>query len=94
MLFRSCVLCSSERNLHIHHIFRKSQHRDKIVDPNNLITLCEYCHFYSAHGGNTNTIDFEIARDLLVILFKNSLNHLIPNKIINKTRQAIQDILK
>lgn len=77
-----CVICSSRNNLHAHHIFRKSQYKDRITDPNNLVTLCEFCHLYTAHGGNTNTVNLDVARDLLVSVFHNSTSYIIPDSLV------------
>ncbi len=35
-----CAICSGEENLHIHHIDGDNTH-DR---PENLVTLCEFCH--------------------------------------------------
>ncbi|MDQ7824649.1 MAG: HNH endonuclease signature motif containing protein [Candidatus Eremiobacteraeota bacterium] len=46
--------CRCRRNLHIHHIIRRSQ--GGTDDPWNLITLCEACHLHLLHGLRTLTI--------------------------------------
>jgi hypothetical protein len=43
-----CALCDSNRGLQIHHVIHRSQ-GGKVADPQNLITLCMYCHNV-AHG--------------------------------------------
>lgn len=42
-----CALCDSTRGLQIHHVIKRSQGGTN--DPQNLITLCMYCHAV-AHG--------------------------------------------
>jgi hypothetical protein len=66
-----CVLCGTKKNLHVHHILRKSKYRSYLLEPCNLITLCETCHFFDAHSGNTNTVNLELADSLLRIAFIN-----------------------
>ena len=53
----TCQLCGTTEKLHTHHIHSKKNRPDLILDPNNIITLCETCHLYKAHdnGNNRNT---------------------------------------
>ncbi|MDQ7825155.1 MAG: HNH endonuclease signature motif containing protein [Candidatus Eremiobacteraeota bacterium] len=46
--------CRCRRNLHVHHLIRRSQ--GGTDDPWNLITLCEACHLHLIHGLRTLTI--------------------------------------
>ncbi|MDQ7824000.1 MAG: HNH endonuclease signature motif containing protein [Candidatus Eremiobacteraeota bacterium] len=46
--------CSCRRNLHVHHIIRRSQ--GGTDDPWNLIVLCEACHLHLLHGLRTLTV--------------------------------------
>ncbi|MDQ7827119.1 MAG: HNH endonuclease signature motif containing protein, partial [Candidatus Eremiobacteraeota bacterium] len=46
--------CRCRRNLHVHHIIRRSQ--GGTDDPWNLIVLCEACHLHLLHGLRTLTI--------------------------------------
>ncbi|MDQ7821552.1 MAG: HNH endonuclease signature motif containing protein [Candidatus Eremiobacteraeota bacterium] len=46
--------CRCRRNLHVHHIIRRSQ--GGTDDPWNLITLCEACHLHLLHGLRTLTV--------------------------------------
>ena len=41
---KCCQMCGTYQNLHLHHIFYRSQRKDLIDDPNNLIMLCEEHH--------------------------------------------------
>ena len=67
----ACVLCGTKKNLHVHHIMRKSQYRGLLLEPNNLVTVCQQCHLYNAHSGNTNLINYDTASALLSIVFRN-----------------------
>lgn len=40
----SCQLCGAYQNLHAHHILYRSQRKDLIDEPTNIIMLCENCH--------------------------------------------------
>ncbi|MDQ7823905.1 MAG: HNH endonuclease signature motif containing protein [Candidatus Eremiobacteraeota bacterium] len=46
--------CRCRRNLHVHHIIRRSQ--GGTDDPWNLIVLCEACHLHLLHGLRTLTV--------------------------------------
>ncbi len=53
-----CILCSETGCLHVHHIVPLFKNASTNLDINNLITLCETCHFSYAHiNGNTQTVD-------------------------------------
>ena len=39
-----CVMCGSTRELHAHHIWRKTTYPKGRLEPGNGITLCEKCH--------------------------------------------------
>ena len=39
-----CALCGTTQNLHCHHILYRSERKDLIDDPKNLIMLCEKHH--------------------------------------------------
>ncbi|HEY2477040.1 MAG TPA: FAD-dependent thymidylate synthase [Candidatus Cybelea sp.] len=39
-----CVLCSSTRELHAHHVDPVAHNPDRAVDPTNLTSLCRTCH--------------------------------------------------
>ncbi|MDQ7827058.1 MAG: HNH endonuclease, partial [Candidatus Eremiobacteraeota bacterium] len=55
--------CRCRRNLHIHHIIRRSQ--GGTDDPWNLITLCEACHLHLLHGLRTLTVRGRAPFDLI-----------------------------
>ncbi|MDQ7827189.1 MAG: HNH endonuclease signature motif containing protein [Candidatus Eremiobacteraeota bacterium] len=57
--------CRCRRNLHVHHIIRRSQ--GGTDDPWNLITLCEACHLHLLHGLGTLTVKGKAHRDLTFI---------------------------
>ena len=46
-----CEICNSQEELHIHHIDGKSYHNNKFPnnDINNLMVLCEDCHYNKFH---------------------------------------------
>ncbi|MDQ7826937.1 MAG: HNH endonuclease [Candidatus Eremiobacteraeota bacterium] len=54
--------CRCRRNLHVHHIIRRSQ--GGTDDPWNLITLCEACHLHLLHGLRTLTMSGKAPYDL------------------------------
>ncbi|MDQ7823847.1 MAG: HNH endonuclease signature motif containing protein, partial [Candidatus Eremiobacteraeota bacterium] len=54
--------CRCRRNLHVHHIIRRSQ--GGTDDPWNLIVLCEACHLHLLHGLRTLTIKSMAPYDL------------------------------
>ena len=83
-----CVLCGKRTGLHVHHILRKSKYPQLMFEPCNLITLCSSCHFYDAHAGNTNTVDLDLANDLLTIAFRNYIGHPINDTLINNIRSS------
>lgn len=78
-----CALCKTKKNLHVHHILRKSKFRLYLLEPCNLISLCENCHFLDAHSGNTNTVNWSLASTLLSIVFI--------NEQLNPTSQLLID---
>ena len=88
-----CVLCGKRTSLHVHHILRKSKYPHLMFEPCNLITLCSSCHFWDAHAGNTNTINLELANDLLIIAFKNYVSYPIDDVLINDIKQKAVEIL-
>ncbi|MDQ7824340.1 MAG: HNH endonuclease signature motif containing protein [Candidatus Eremiobacteraeota bacterium] len=54
--------CRCRRNLHVHHIIRRSQ--GGTDDPWNLIVLCEACHLHLLHGLRTLTVKGRAPYDL------------------------------
>lgn len=40
-----CVLCKSDDRLHVHHQDSSGRHEDCNNAENNLVTLCQKCHF-------------------------------------------------
>lgn len=83
-----CVLCGKRTGLHVHHILRKSRYPHLMFEPCNLITLCSSCHFWDAHAGNTNTVDLELAQELLQIAFNNFIGHEINDELIEQIRKT------
>ncbi|MDQ7826193.1 MAG: HNH endonuclease signature motif containing protein, partial [Candidatus Eremiobacteraeota bacterium] len=55
--------CRCRRNLHVHHIIRRSQ--GGTDDPWNLIVLCEACHLHLLHGLRTLTVKGRAPYDLI-----------------------------
>ena len=88
-----CVLCGTRKNLHIHHILRKSKYRHLLLEPSNLITLCENCHFFDAHSGNTNDINLELSHILLLESFRNELITPTPEDLIFSIKEKAGEFL-
>ena len=86
----SCVFCNAESNLHVHHIVRKSVYPEYMFRPENLITLCDKCHIWEAHKGNTNTCDLTVARELLAISFINSINYSINESLVTEVTEKVR----
>ena len=42
---RRCVLCGSDQNLNVHHIFPRKFHKDLQEDIENVAVVCAKCHF-------------------------------------------------
>lgn len=47
-----CVICLTKSNLILHHIVPVAENAAKILDLDNLVTLCKRCHLQIAHGGS------------------------------------------
>jgi hypothetical protein len=47
----TCQACGGVKDLSVHHIVPYHIDKDKELDPENLITLCEHnhCHFFCGH---------------------------------------------
>jgi hypothetical protein len=45
----SCACCDAVKDLEVHHIIPFSIAPDLELDPNNLVTLCKYCHLVIGH---------------------------------------------
>ena len=66
-----CQLCNRTNNsLNIHHIIPINQNntQENILNPFNLVTLCNKCHIVIAHMGCTRKIDATIAIKLSAIV--------------------------
>lgn len=46
-----CSLCSSEKELELHHKKPFHDHPELELDPNNVIVLCRNCHWWAGHCG-------------------------------------------
>ncbi|MDQ7826645.1 MAG: HNH endonuclease signature motif containing protein, partial [Candidatus Eremiobacteraeota bacterium] len=64
--------CRCRRNLHIHHIIKRSQ--GGTDDPWNLIVLCEACHLHLLHRLRTLTVRGRAPFDLTFI-FGSTYSH-------------------
>lgn len=51
---RTCQCCGSREHINAHHIYGFANHKDKRLDLNNGITLCENCHNSACHGSLHN----------------------------------------
>lgn len=40
-----CVLCGSDQNLNVHHVFPRKLHKELREDIENLVCVCAKCHF-------------------------------------------------
>ena len=89
----SCVLCGKTTDLHIHHILKKSRYPDYIIEPNNLVVLCQECHILDAHDGNTNKINLKVSAELLSIVFQNSNDYIIPEELIYSVKEKVKDFI-
>ena len=56
-----CALCDSNRGIQIHHVIKRSQGGGD--QPDNLITLCMYCHAV-IHGATDPYADYMNAEEL------------------------------
>lgn len=88
-----CVLCQTRKKLHVHHILRKSRYRQYLFEPANLVTLCEKCHLYDAHKGNTNDIDLKVASALLETVYYNELDLPTPELLVTNVIALTKDLL-
>lgn len=54
-----CVLCSSKKSIHAHHLYSYHQYNHLRTDLNNGITLCSNCHsrFHKKFGFINNTLE-------------------------------------
>lgn len=55
----TCQLCTNPKpggKLHVHHCVRVADDLTRLIDPYNVITLCEECHRIKAHAGNTRKL--------------------------------------
>lgn len=86
-----CVFCNAESDLHVHHILRKSTYPQFMLTPENLVTLCQKCHLWTAHSGNTSTCNIDIADELLQVVFDNSISYVINPLVITSTQIAFKD---
>lgn len=63
-----CQLCgikeTKNMKLFIHHIIPIHIDQSKSLDINNLISLCQECHFAKAHSGNYSKLDYSIVEQL------------------------------
>ena len=50
-----CRWCGAREGIDPHHLFRRSQEKGIIDDPNNIVKLCRRCHDYA-----TNVKSFEV----------------------------------
>ena len=87
-----CILCGKNTGLHIHHILRKSKYPQFIFEPSNLCVLCDNCHFFDAHKGNTNSIDLDLSVELLKLVFENSKQTPIDETVIEKIKEKLKYI--
>lgn len=84
-----CQLCQGNENLELHHIIpiKQDSKPENIVNPNNLIILCQFCHLYKAHLGCYRNINEDIKLNLLKIA--KSRKHLIKDKIWDRVNSLL-----
>ncbi len=57
----ACILCLNPSNLHCHHIVSVMENPQLLLEPNNLVILCEKCHYKAHNNGKWKTINPELA---------------------------------
>lgn len=64
-----CQLCKSNKNLISHHILpiKEDSKKEHILNPKNLVILCETCHM-KAHDGAFKRVNVKIAKHLLQLV--------------------------
>lgn len=73
---RTCQCCGGSKNINAHHILSFAKHKDKRIDINNGITLCEDCHNSTIKGSLHNIYGtYDVSPQTL-------------EKYINETRKA------
>lgn len=91
-----CQLCSSTKNLEVHHNTYENRGNEKDED---LIVLCHDCHNnYHNPNNSSNKLDYQMLQELLNILhitkedFKN--NYIDPINKVNNFKNKIQNNFK
>ena len=71
---KNCECCGAKgkllQPLQLHHIESFATNPALELDPNNVITLCWYCHFVHAHFRNYKSINENIREDSAILLAK------------------------
>jgi len=71
---KNCECCGAKgkllQPLQLHHIKSFATCPALELDPNNVITLCWYCHFVKAHFRNYKSINENIREDAAILLAK------------------------
>ena len=71
---KNCEACGAKgkllQPLQLHHVIPFSQDKSKELDPENVITLCCYCHFVIAHLRNYKSWNKDIKEDAKKLIDK------------------------
>lgn len=70
-----CQMCMTDNNLQVHHIFPWSLYPDLRYDLENLVTLCQPCHFRFGHDRDWQAYNPDITN--LVVKSRNSLTNTV-----------------
>ena len=68
----TCQACGTDKNLNVHHIIPYHLDKDKELDGNNLITLCEehHCHLVIGHLCSWSSYNKNVIEDAAIWLKK------------------------
>lgn len=62
---KKCKVCGSTYDLQVHHIEPFSDHPEKELDPDNLLTLCgNSCHIVFGHLKNFKSYNPDVLKDV------------------------------
>ena len=63
-----CSACGTMRELEVHHIVPFHVDLSRELDPDNLLTLCDGCHFYLGHLRDWTRWNPHVREDAAVLL--------------------------
>jgi hypothetical protein len=59
----TCEACGASGLMHVHHVLPVHLYPDRELDLDNLITLCQRCHFELGHLGNYRSFNPHVRED-------------------------------